>query len=140
MLSLPYVSGAFEWSGFDYKGEPVPNQWPDVNSHFGFLDIAGFLKERGHWQRVWLANPEPPAIHVFPHWNWAAGMTVTVFAFSNVPGGSIELLLNGQVRVRVGVRVRIGVRVGVSVRIGIRVRVRVRVRILKLGLTLVLAA
>ena len=37
-------------SGFDYKGEPVPNTWPDVNSHFGFLDIAGFLKERGHWQ------------------------------------------------------------------------------------------
>ena len=36
--------------GFDYKGEPVPNKWPDVNSHFGFLDIAGFLKERGHWQ------------------------------------------------------------------------------------------
>lgn len=37
-------------AGFDYKGEPVPNAWPDVNSHFGFLDIAGFLKERGYWQ------------------------------------------------------------------------------------------
>ena len=96
VLDLPYVSGAFEWSGFDYKGEPVPNEWPDVNSHFGFLDIAGFMKERGHWQRVWLANPEPPAIHVFPHWNWETGMNITVFAFSNVPGGSIELSLNGQ--------------------------------------------
>lgn len=37
-------------AGFDYKGEPVPNNWPDVNSHFGFLDISGFLKERGYWQ------------------------------------------------------------------------------------------
>jgi hypothetical protein len=37
VLESPFVSGAFEWSGFDYKGEPVPNEWPDVNSHFGFL-------------------------------------------------------------------------------------------------------
>ena len=121
VLTLPYVSGAFEWSGYDYKGEPVPNTWPDVNSHFGFLDIAGFLKERGYWQKVWLADPDPPEIHMFPHWNWAAtadgargqghlaecdGLCrgsagadpakVTVFAFSNVPGGRIELLLNGQ--------------------------------------------
>lgn len=119
VLTLPYVSGAFEWSGFDYKGEPVPNNWPDVNSHFGFLDIAGFLKERGYWQKVWLANPEPPEIHMFPHWNWAAdddggskghlapcaGLcasssvgppNVTVFAFSNVPDGMIELLRNGE--------------------------------------------
>ena len=118
VLTLPYVSGAFEWSGYDYKGEPVPNNWPDVNSHFGFLDIAGFLKERGYWQKVWLANPEPPEIHMFPHWNWAAddggskghlapcaGLCasssvgppdITVFAFSNVPDGMIELLRNGE--------------------------------------------
>jgi len=126
---LPYVSGAFEWSGFDYKGEPVPNMWPDVNSHFGFLDIAGFVKERGYWQQIWLANPDPPQIHLFPHWNWASTATttanvtaaaaatsaaapctgrckqrggnssqptITVFAFSNVVNGTIELLLNGR--------------------------------------------
>ena len=46
VLNADYVSGAFEWSGFDYKGEPVPNSWPDVNSHFGFLDIAGSVRGR----------------------------------------------------------------------------------------------
>lgn len=35
VLTRPFVAGGFEWSGFDYKGEPVPNKWPDVNSHFG---------------------------------------------------------------------------------------------------------
>jgi beta-galactosidase len=124
ILTLPYVSGGFEWSGFDYKGEPVPNNWPDVNSHFGFLDIAGFLKERGYWQRIWLKQPDPPEVHFFPHWNWdttattaqqqsrsaqhldpcsglctpgsdsAAAANVTVFAFSNA-GGAVEMLLNG---------------------------------------------
>jgi beta-galactosidase len=97
----------------------VPNEWPDVNSHFGFLDIAGFLKERGYWHRVWLANPEPPVVRLFPHWNWNTGSgarqshmatcdglceaaadgsstNVTVFAFANVPGGAMELWLNGE--------------------------------------------
>ena len=116
-------------------GDVITYCRPDVNSHFGFLDIAGFMKERGYWQKVWLANPDPPAIHIFPHWNWQAATsaaatvppaatempqqehfapctglckrgtgsaangtqptTVTVFAFSNVVNGSIELLLNG---------------------------------------------
>merc|ERR1712217_930725 len=100
VLTEPYISGAFTWSGFDYKGEPVPNTWPDVNSHFGFLDIAGFLKDRGYWHRIWLANPDPPEVHLFPHWNWEDAdvlpPNVTVFAMANVIVGKVDLTLNGQ--------------------------------------------
>jgi beta-galactosidase len=38
------MSGGFTWTGFDYKGEPTPYSWPDINSHFGIIDEAGFLK------------------------------------------------------------------------------------------------
>lgn len=26
------------------KGEPTPYAWPDINSHFGIIDEAGFPK------------------------------------------------------------------------------------------------
>ena len=39
ILTLPYVSGGFEWSGFDYKGEPVPNNWPDVNRYISLPKV-----------------------------------------------------------------------------------------------------
>ena len=46
ILTRPFVAGGFTWTGWDYKGEPTPYGWPDVNSHFGILDIAGFEKVR----------------------------------------------------------------------------------------------
>ena len=27
-----FVIGSFDWTGFDYKGEPSPYVWPDINS------------------------------------------------------------------------------------------------------------
>ena len=41
----PFVAGGFAWTGFDYKGEPTPYGWPDVNSHFGIMDMCGFPKD-----------------------------------------------------------------------------------------------
>ena len=41
----PWLSGAFVWTGFDYRGEPTPYWWPCVNSHFGILDTCGFPKD-----------------------------------------------------------------------------------------------
>ena len=40
-ISARLFSGGWTWTGFDYKGEPTPYGWPNVNSHFGILDICG---------------------------------------------------------------------------------------------------
>ena len=44
-MARPWLSGAFVWTGFDYRGEPTPYQWPCINSHFGILDTCGFPKD-----------------------------------------------------------------------------------------------
>ena len=90
----PFVAGGFVWTGFDYKGEPTPFGWPDVNSNFGVLDMAGFPKDSyWYYQSVWGAKP---MTHLLPHWNWAGkeGQTIKVWAYSNAD--SVELFLNGR--------------------------------------------
>ena len=39
-----FLSGQFIWTGWDYLGEPTPNEWPAHSSYFGIIDPAGFLK------------------------------------------------------------------------------------------------
>jgi beta-galactosidase len=46
ILTRPFISGGWTWTGFDYRGEPTPDSWPDVNSHFGIMDMCGFPKDR----------------------------------------------------------------------------------------------
>ena len=81
----------------------------------GTFDVAGFVKERGWWHRIWLGNPSTPEAYMFPHWNWqsigaalephlakCAGLcvstspgrppNVTVFVLAST--GSVELFLN----------------------------------------------
>jgi len=43
ILTRPFISGGWTWTGWDYKGEPTPYSWPDINSHFGTLDIGGYV-------------------------------------------------------------------------------------------------
>ncbi len=89
----PYVFGGFVWTGFDYKGEPTPFGWPDVNSNFGILDQCGFPKDAYYYyQSVW---GDKPMVHLLPHWNWAGkeGQPIDVWAYSNA--ARVELLLNG---------------------------------------------
>lgn len=88
-----YVFGGFVWTGFDYKGETTPFGWPDVNSHFGIMDLCGFPKDSYYYyQSVWGGKP---MIHVFPHWNWAGkeGKPIDVWVYSNA--ARVELSLNG---------------------------------------------
>ena len=33
----PWLSGGFVWTGFDYRGEPTPYDWPCINSHFRYF-------------------------------------------------------------------------------------------------------
>jgi beta-galactosidase len=37
--------GGYVWTGFDYRGEPTPYQWPNINSHFGIMDMCGFPRK-----------------------------------------------------------------------------------------------
>jgi beta-galactosidase len=37
----PWLSGGFAWTGFDYRGEPLPYGWPSISSQFGIVDTCG---------------------------------------------------------------------------------------------------
>ena len=90
----PWASGGFDWTGFDYRGEPTPYQWPCISSHFGILDTCGFPKDNfWYYQSWWTTNV---VLHLLPHWNWPGreGQDIDVRALSNCQ--EVELFLNGQ--------------------------------------------
>jgi len=89
----PWTSGGFIWTGFDYRGEPTPYWWPDINSHFGVMDTCGFPKDNYYYyQANWTIKP---VLHIFPHWNWAGkeGQPISVWVYGNCD--LVELFLNG---------------------------------------------
>ncbi len=101
---LPQVLGEFVWTGFDYIGEPTPfyegrnanggTDWPSRSSYFGFVDLAGFPKDRYYfYQAEWTKSP---MVHVLPHWNWAGqeGQPIPVMVYTNAD--EVELFLNGK--------------------------------------------
>ncbi len=89
-----FLSGAFNWTGFDYRGEPSPYPWPCISSHFGILDTCGFPKDIFYYYRSWWQNEG--VLHLFPHWNWSGRerQEVDVWCYSNLE--EVELFLNGQ--------------------------------------------
>ena len=89
----PFLAGGFAWTGFDYRGEPTPYQWPCINSHFGILDTCGFPKDNNYYYQAWWGAS--PVLHLFPHWNWAGkeGQPIEVWCHSNLE--RVELFLNG---------------------------------------------
>ncbi|OAB46851.1 Ig-like domain-containing protein [Paenibacillus antarcticus] len=90
---LKNVAGQFIWTGFDYIGEPTPyyNAFPSKSSYFGAVDTAGFPKDIFYYyQSQW---KKEPMVHLLPHWNWTAGESVRVLAYTNAH--TVELVLNG---------------------------------------------
>ena len=91
----PYLAGCFVWTGFDYRGEPAPYQWPTVSSNFGIMDACGFPKTAYYmYQAYWL---EHPILHIEPHWNWptdSIGKEIKVMVISNMD--KVKLSLNGR--------------------------------------------
>ena len=90
----PWMSGGFVWTGFDYRGEPSPNGWPNISSQYGIIDTCGFPKDSFfYYQSWWTAKP---VLHLFPHWNWEGmeGKVIAVWVYSNLD--KVELLVNGQ--------------------------------------------
>lgn len=91
----PFLAGGFDWTGFDYRGEPQPFIWPATGSSFGIMDLCGFPKTAFYIKQAQFI-PEKPILQIVPHWNWAGseGKEIRVMAVSN--GESVELMLNGK--------------------------------------------
>lgn len=85
--------GGFVWTGFDYRGEPTPYQWPNINSHFGVMDICGFPKNIYYYYQSWWTDKD--VLHISPHWNWKGKEGQPVNVWVNTNADKVELFLNG---------------------------------------------
>jgi beta-galactosidase len=90
----PGWMGGFVWTGLDYRGEPTPYRWPNINSHFGIMDMCGFPKNIYYYYKSWWSSDD--VIHISPHWNWPGkeGTVIPVWVNSNAE--KVELFLNGK--------------------------------------------
>jgi beta-galactosidase len=92
----PYLAGGFLWTGFDYRGEPSPFEWPTASASFGAMDLCGFAKTAFHIRRaLWVKDT--PVLEIAPHWTWPGreGQPIKVMAITNAD--RVVLSLNGQV-------------------------------------------
>jgi beta-galactosidase len=89
-----WLAGGFIWTGFDYRGEPSPNGWPNISSQYGIIDVCGFPKDTFYYYQAWWTGK--PVLHLFPHWNWPGyeGKHIAVWVHSNMD--KVELFLNGR--------------------------------------------
>ena len=90
----PWFMGGFAWTGFDYRGEPTPYGWPNVNSHFGIMDMCGFPKNVYYYYKSWWAGDD--MIHISPHWNWKGQEGKVIKVWVNTSCKDVELFLNGK--------------------------------------------
>lgn len=86
--------GGFAWTGFDYRGEPTPFQWPDINSHFGIMDMCGFPKTVYYYYQSWWTDKD--VLHIAPHWNWKGKEGQPIPVWINTNADNVELFLNGK--------------------------------------------
>jgi len=89
-----YWMGGFVWTGFDYRGEPTPYKWPNVNSHFGIMDVCGFPKNIYYYYKSWWTDED--VLHISPHWNWPEKMGKPIDVWVNSNADDVELFLNGK--------------------------------------------
>ncbi len=97
MRDLPWYSGHFRWTGFDYYGEAgyVHGGWPFRLFMGGALDVAGFEKDLFYfYQSQWTKEP---MVHILPHWTHPTlekDTKIPVWVYSNCD--VVELFLNGK--------------------------------------------
>lgn len=97
LRDLPWYSGSFRWTGFDYLGEAgyVHGGWPFRAFMGGVIDLAGFPKDHYYlYQSQWT---DLPMVHLLPHWTHPEmenGIEIPVWAYTT--GDSVELFLNGR--------------------------------------------
>jgi beta-galactosidase len=92
--SREWYMGGFAWTGFDYRGEPTPFQWPDINSHFGIMDMCGFPKTVYYYYQSWWTDKD--ILHIAPHWNWPGKEGKPIPVWVNTNADNVELFLNGK--------------------------------------------
>jgi beta-galactosidase len=90
----PYWIGGFVWTGLDYRGEPTPFQWPNINSHFGIMDVCGFPKNIYYYYQSWWTDKD--VLHISPHWNWKGKEGKPIDVWVNTNADNVELYLNGK--------------------------------------------
>ncbi|MDO4165216.1 MAG: beta-galactosidase GalA [Bacteroides sp.] len=90
----PWLAGLFYWTGFDYRGEPNPLEFPATGSQFGILDYCGFPKDEAYYLKAWWTDE--PVLHILPHWNLPGheGDSIDVWVYSNCD--EVELTVNGK--------------------------------------------
>ncbi|WP_250149163.1 glycoside hydrolase family 2 TIM barrel-domain containing protein [Flagellimonas sp. 389] len=94
---LPWHSGHFRWTGFDYYGEAglAHGGLPFNLFMGGALDVAGFKKDLFYfYQSQWTKET---MLHVFPSWThprMKKGTVIPVWVYSNAD--EVELFLNGK--------------------------------------------
>jgi beta-galactosidase len=86
--------GGFVWTGFDYRGEPTPYKWPNINSHFGVMDMCGFPKNIYYYYKSWWTDED--VLHISPHWNWKGREGQPIPVWVNTNADDVELFLNGK--------------------------------------------
>jgi beta-galactosidase len=89
-----WFMGGFAWTGFDYRGEPTPFSWPDINSHFGIMDMCGFPKTVYYYYQSWWTDKD--VLHLAPHWNWKGQEGKAIPVWVNTNADNVELFLNGR--------------------------------------------
>ena len=89
-----YWMGGFVWTGFDYRGEPTPYKWPNINSHFGIMDVCGFPKNIYYYYQSWWTDED--ILHISPHWNWPEKIGKPIDVWVNSNADDVELYLNGK--------------------------------------------
>jgi beta-galactosidase len=89
-----WFMGGFAWTGFDYRGEPTPFSWPDINSHFGIMDMCGFPKTVYYYYQSWWTDKD--VLHIAPHWNWKGREGKLIPVWVNTNADRVELFLNGR--------------------------------------------
>ncbi|MBN2165738.1 MAG: glycosyl hydrolase 53 family protein [Marinilabiliaceae bacterium] len=87
-----WMMGGFVWTGFDYRGEPTPYHWPNINSHFGIMDVCGFPKNIYYYYQSWWTDKD--VLHISPHWNWKGKEGEMIDVWVNTNADDIELFLN----------------------------------------------
>lgn len=92
--SREWFMGGFAWTGFDYRGEPTPYMWPDINSHFGIMDMCGFPKTVYYYYQSWWTDKD--VLHIAPHWNWKGREGKSIPVWVNTNADNVELFLNGK--------------------------------------------
>lgn len=97
LRNIPWYSGSFRWTGFDYRGEAgyVHGGWPFRAFMGGVMDLAGFKKDHYFlYQSQW---SKKSVVHILPHWthpDLKEGEKVPVWVYTS--GDTVELFLNGK--------------------------------------------